>query len=193
MNTMSQKLNPDALSRLFLKTRPYRVWSFLTLHPDEPSYGKQISEATGVSRGATNQILNEFLAQDLVTRQRSGKMWLYTPKPHPVVSHFRVFENLIVLAPLVSELGKVSKRVILYGSAADGTDTAGSDIDVFVISDRPQDAAAAIREFPSDRQIAPVIQTPAEYASARRTDKAFIEEVNKGLVLFEKGVDEERL
>jgi predicted nucleotidyltransferase len=190
---MSQQLNPDSLPRLFLKTRPYRVWSFLTLHPDEPSYGKQISEATGVSRGATNQILNEFLAQDLVTRKRQGKMWLYTPKPHPMVSHFRTFENLIMLASLTSELARVSKRVILFGSAAEGTDTAESDIDLFVISERPREAAIVIRAFPSERQITPVIQTPAEYAQARTADKAFIEEVNGGLVLFERGVDEQRL
>ena len=193
MNMMSHKLNPDSLPRLFLKTRPYRVWSFLTLHPDQPSYGKQISEATGVSRGATNQILNEFLQQGLVNRERSGKMWLYTPKPHPIVTSFRVFENLIALAPLVTGLAGVSRRVILFGSTAQGTDTAESDIDLFVISDQPGDVAAAVRGFSSDRQIASVIQTPAEYASARTSDRAFIEQVNKGLVLFEKDVDEQRL
>jgi predicted nucleotidyltransferase len=186
-------MNPDALPRLFLKTRPYRVWSFLTLHPDEPSYGKQISEATGVSRGATSQILNEFLAQGLVTRERQGKMWLYTPKPHPIVGHFRTFENLIMLTSLTGELARVSRRVILFGSAAEGTDTAESDIDLFVISEQPQEAAAVIRAFRSERRIAPVIQTLAEYSQARTTDKAFIEEVNRGLVLFGRDVDEQRL
>jgi predicted nucleotidyltransferase len=193
MNMMSHKSNPDSLPRLFLKTRPYRVWSFLTLHPDEPSYGTQISQATGVSRGATSQILNELLAQGLVTRERRGKMWLYLPKASPMVEHFRVFENAIVLASLTSELAKVSKRVILFGSAAQGTDTAESDIDLFVISDSPSEASAAIRMFNSERKIAPVIQTPAEYASARTADKVFVDEVNKGLVLFERGIDEQRL
>jgi len=193
MNIMSHKPNPDSLPRLFLKTRPYRVWSFLTLHPDKPAYGTQISEATGVSRGATSQILNEFLAQGLVTRERRGKMWFYLPKASPMVEHFRVFENLIVLASLTSELAKVSKRVILFGSAAQGTDTAESDIDLFVISGTPSEVAAAIRKFNSERKIAPFIQTPAEYAAARTTNKAFIDEVNKGLVLFDRGIDEQRL
>jgi hypothetical protein len=62
-----------------------------------------------------------------------------------------------------------------------------------VIADESLSAAAVIRAFASERRIAPVIQTPAEYATARTTDAAFINEVNKGLVLFAREVDEQRL
>ncbi|RJQ55131.1 MAG: hypothetical protein C4521_02835 [Actinobacteria bacterium] len=190
---MSRKLNADILPRLFLKTRPYRVWSFLTLHPDTPLYGKQISEATGVSRGATNQILNDLLKEGVVSRQRYGKMWLYLPAARPLVQRFRVFENLVRLQDLVSALSKTSARVILYGSAAEGTDTADSDIDLFVVSEQPDKAGADIRKFESDREIRPVIMKPAEYSVARTKDKAFIEEVKRGIVLFERETDEQRL
>lgn len=186
-------MKTNSLPSLFLKTRPYRVWSFLTLHSNEAVYGAQISDATGVSRGATSQILNEFLKNGLVSRKRIGKMWLYTLEQNPLAQHFRVLENLIMLSGLVRRIAEISARVILYGSAAQGTDTSESDIDLFVITEEPDKVAAEIRCFPSDRLIMPVIQTSAEYAVSRIKDGAFIDEVKRGVVLFEKAIDEQRL
>ncbi len=181
------------LPELLLQPRAYRILSYLSLHSDIPAYDKEISEKTGVSRGATNQILHDFLDNDLVTRERRGRMWFYQVRPHALVRAFRVFENLIQLSGLVRELEHSAKRVILYGSAAEGTDTASSDIDLFVLTDDPEAASKAIRGFASDRPINPVIQTLDEYAAARHTDATYVAEVKRGLTLLEKGVDEQRL
>ncbi|NTW28167.1 MAG: nucleotidyltransferase domain-containing protein [Coriobacteriia bacterium] len=120
-------------------------------------------------------------------------MWLYTLEQNPLAQHFRVLENLIMLSGLVRRIAEISARVILYGSAAQGTDTSESDIDLFVITEEPDKVAAEIRCFPSDRLIMPVIQTSAEYAVSRIKDGAFIDEVKRGVVLFEKAIDEQRL
>ena len=181
------------LSELLLKTSAYRILSFLTLHPNDSFYDKEISERTGVSRGATNQVLNNFNKNNLVLRIKRGKMWLYSITEQPLVKYFRIYENLIELADLTNRLSMMAKRVILFGSAAQGEDTGTSDIDLFVISDQPDEVFSQIRAFKSKREIKPIVRTPLEFASSLTKDQAFYQEVERGIILFEREADEERL
>lgn len=181
------------LPELLLKTSAYRILSFLTLHPSDSFYDKEISERTGVSRGATNQVLNDFFKNKLVTREKRGKAWFYSIQDQPIVKYFRIYENLIKLTELINILRPISKRTILFGSAAQGTDTSDSDIDLFVIADQPKHVFSAIQAFESEREIKPVVRTPLEYATSRTKERAFYEQVERGITLFEKEADEERL
>ena len=60
------------LPELLAKTKAHQILSFLTLHPDQSFYDKEISERAGVSRGATNQVLNDFFKNNLVKREKRG-------------------------------------------------------------------------------------------------------------------------
>lgn len=181
------------LSALLLGSSAHRILSFMTLHPDESFYDKEISEHTGVSRGSTNQALRSLLKGNIVYRVRRGKMWFYHLKAQPLVKHFRIFENLVQLQPLVDSLSNLAHRVILFGSAAEGTDTAASDIDLFIVADRTDQVVRAVRDWPAGRQINPIVQTPSEYAVARSKDKAFYDIVESGVKLLERADDEQRL
>ncbi|MDD3926588.1 MAG: nucleotidyltransferase domain-containing protein [bacterium] len=178
------------LSGLLLGSSTYRVLNFLTLHPDESFYDKEISEHTGVSRGSTNQTLRGLLENNLVYRVQRGKMWFYYLKDQPLIKYFRIYENLVELQLLVESLSDTAQRIILFGSAAEGTDTAASDIDLFVITNQPDQIMAKIQNFPAKRRISPIIQTPSEYAVSRTKDKAFYDRVEKGIKLLERAVDE---
>lgn len=178
---------------LLINTSSHKILSFLTLHRDSSYYDKEISEQTGLSRGTTNRLLNQFLKASLVSRERKGRMWFYTLSQSPLVNSYRVFENLVTLNELVITLRPLSQRIILFGSAATGEDIVESDIDLFILSQRKDEALAAIRGFKIDREIRPVIQTVVEYAAARTKDKAFYEQVENGLRLYEGEGDEQRL
>lgn len=190
MNTKIKKMNSANLPGVLLKNRTYKILSFLTLHPGQSFYDKEVSENTGVSRGATNQVLKSLFAARLVTRQRKGRMWFYSIVPQPLVKQYRIFENLVELSDLTNRLLPYSKRIILFGSVAVGDDTAESDIDLFVITEEKEKASKTIRDFQTERELKPVIQTPLEYATSKKKDKAFYNEVAKGIVLFEKESDE---
>jgi len=58
-------MNSVMLPEILLKNKAYKILSFLSLHPGQAFYDKEISENTGVSRGATNQVLNNFLKNKL--------------------------------------------------------------------------------------------------------------------------------
>lgn len=181
------------LKDILLDTAANKILNFLTLHKGGSFYDKEVSERTELSRGITNTILNQFYENGLVTRERRGRMWFYSLSDNPLFKHFRIYENLVELSDLTNDLKSVSKRIILFGSTANGIDTSESDIDLFILTEEKDKVSQQIRKFESKREIKPVIQSALEYATSRKVDKAFYEEVAKGIVLFEKETDEQRL
>jgi predicted nucleotidyltransferase len=181
------------LKDILLNTAANKVLGFLTLHQDASFYDKEVSEKTGVSRGMTNMILRQFFDAGLLEREKRGRMWFYTLSTNPLFKYYRVYENLVNLEDLVKALKPISQRIILFGSTAKGEDTAESDIDIFILATRKDEALKAIREYDIEREIKPVLQTPSEYAVSRKKDKAFYDEVAKGIVLLNKEPDEQRL
>lgn len=181
------------LKKILLDTSANKIISFLTLHSGTSFYDKEISERTGVSRGMTNRLLNKFLEIGLVLRERRGRMWFYSLSKTPLFKYYRIYENLIELTESVNALKPVSHKIVLYGSAAFGDDTAESDIDLLVITEQKDKVLKEIRAFKTEKEIKPVVQTTSEYATSKKKDKAFYEEIAKGITLFEKEVDEQRL
>jgi len=114
------------------------------------------------------------------------------------VIEFKKLVNLLLLEPLVESLQKMAGRIVLYGSCAQGTDTSQSDFDLFVVTNNKENAANIISGFNLPKgfenlRIQPVIKTPIELLQAGDSEKTFIEEVERGIVLWEKAADESRL
>jgi predicted nucleotidyltransferase len=170
-----------------------KVLRFLTLNRDDSFYDKEVSEHTGLSRGVTNQTLNLFMKAGIVQRERRGRMWFYTLTKSPLIKSYRIYDNLVALNETVNKLKQVAQRIILFGSAANGSDTAESDIDLFIVSTNKKEVMRIIGELDTDREIKPVALTPVEYAVSRSKDKSFYAQVENGLKLFEEDVDEQRL
>ena len=181
------------LEKILLNTSANKLFSFLTLHSGASFYDKELSEKTGLSRGMTNRLLNSFLKAGLVERERKGRMWFYSLKPSPLPRQFRIYENLALLNDLVESLKPLAQKIVLFGSAAIGTDSAESDIDLLVIARKKEEASKKIRKYESEREIAPVVQSPEEYVTARSSDKVFYNRVAEGITLYEKEPDEQRL
>jgi len=179
--------------KILTNTSADRILRFLTLHRDSSFYDKEVSERTGLSRGVTNQTLHRFLEAGIVQRERRGRMWFYSLTDTPLMEHYRVYDNIVILSSLVHEMKPFAQRVVLFGSAAKGGDTAESDIDIFVISNNEGKVREIIRDFKIDREIMAIVQSPVEYAASRAKDKAFYAQVENGLKLFEEEIDEQRL
>ena len=103
-------------------------------------------------------------------------------------TQFKKMVNLMLVEPLVEELKKVSNRIVLYGSCALGTDTSESDLDLFVVSNSKEDVSNVISTFRfprgfEDIHIQSVIRTPVELLEGGESERTFIEEVDRGIVL----------
>jgi predicted nucleotidyltransferase len=153
----------------------------------------------GISYGAANRSLNQLFSTGAIKRRQQGKMFFYSIDPsYPFVIEFKKLVNLLLLEPLVEKLKKVIYRVVLYGSAAQGTDSSKNDFDLFVVTDDKEGTADIISEFRLPKgfewiQIQPVIKTPVELLQASEAEKVFLEEIEHGIVLWEKAANESRV
>jgi len=105
---------------------------------------------------------------------------------HPTLAALRVFENQLILEPLVSELKEVARQIILFGSCATGEDLIDSDIDLFVLADEPDLIRVKIKQNECERELNPVIVDPMEFAIMETQDTVFLSEIRRGIVLWKR-------
>ena len=176
-----------------------KVLSLLAKFSDQEFYEREVARKLGISYGSANRALNELYSTGAVTRRREGKMYFYSiDSSTAAVIEFKKIINLMLIEPLVEELKKMSNRIVLYGSCALGTDTSESDLDLFVVSNRKEDVSNVISNFKCPRgyeniHIQSVIRTPVELLEVGESERTFIEEVDRGVVLWEMVASESRV
>ena len=111
--------------------------------------------------------------------------------PDAAIVTLKKIINILLIEPLLEKLKRLSNRIVLYGSCALGTNTSESDFDLFVVSNRKKEASNIISSFKFPRgyeniHIQSVIKTPIELLKGRESEHAFMEEVERGVVLWEK-------
>jgi len=134
-------MNPDGLaSALFGKTRRALLALFFS-RPDESFYVREAARAAGASLGAVQRELERLSRAGIIRRFERGRQVYYQAnRGCPLFDELR---SLIVktagladvlrsaLQPLAGEI----ELAFVFGSQANGTATAASDVDLFVVAD----------------------------------------------------------
>ena len=176
-----------------------RVLSLLAKFSDKEFYERQIARRIGIGYGSANRALNELYSTGAIRRRQEGKMFFYSVDPYsPIVGEFKKLVNLMLIEPLVEELKDISNRVVLYGSCAQGMDTSESDVDIFVVSDKKKEVWKAVNNFRFPRgfeeiHIQPVVSSLIEMLGEKGLEQAFADEVERGIVLWERAASESRV
>jgi len=176
-----------------------KVLSLLVKFSDQEFYEREVARKLGIATGSANRALNELYSTGAVTRRREGKMYFYSiDSSDAALAEFKKMVNLMLIEPLVEELKKMSSRVVLYGSCALGTDNSESDLDLFVVSNSKEGVSNVISSFTFPRgfeniHIQSVIRTPVELLEGGASERTFMEEVERGIVLWEKVASESRI
>ena len=176
-----------------------KVLSLLAKYSDQEFYERELARKLGISYGSANRALNGLYSTGAVTRRREGKMYFYSiDSSTAALTEFKKMVNLMLVEPLVEELKKIASRIILYGSCALGTDTTESDLDLFVVSNSKEYVSNVISDFNfprgfEDIHIQSVIRSPVDLLEGGESERTFIEEVDRGIVLWERVAREGRL
>jgi len=176
-----------------------KVLSLLVKFSDQEFYEREVTRKLGISTGSANRALNELFSSGVVWRRREGKMYFYSiDSSNAALTEFKKMVNLMLIEPLVEELKKMSSRIILYGSCALGTDNSESDIDLFIVSNSKEDVSNVISGFTFPRgfkniHIQSVIRTPVELLEGGESEQTFMEEVERGIIIWGKVVSESRV
>lgn len=145
---------------------------------------RQISRKTELSLGFVSRVLRELFENELILVEKKGRMMLYNVNDkNPVVKQIKVLLTMMRLYPLIKELRVIVRRIILFGSAFRGENTPDSDIDLFIMSNDSQKIRAVIRKNP---KIVPIIMNSTEYTNLKEADFALYDQINRGIVLWEK-------
>ncbi len=182
-----------------IATNTQKVLGLLAKFPDQEFYERQLARRLGISSGSANRALNELYANGALTRRREGKMYFYSiDSSNAAVIELKKMITIMLLEPLVEKLKKLSSRIVLYGSCALGVDTSVSDIDLFVVSNSNEDVSNIISNFRFPRgyeniHIQYVIKTPVELLEGGDSEQPFMEEVDRGIVLWERVASESRV
>jgi len=172
----------------FIKPTTLRVLEFFFAHPAAEFHEREVLRRVKISKGSANKILRQLAALALLIRAEKGRMVFYRLNADdPFVKQMKVFVNIWILRLFVQGLKESARRIILFGSCAEGTDVAESDIDILIITDEKKLAQNGVSAFngKSERPIAPIIVSMEEFARMRKKDKPLFERIDRGIVLWE--------
>lgn len=90
------------------------------------------------SNALIQKALTRFQEEELITRRKIGNMFLYAPNMNnsTTISYFEILVKERLSIPVKQSLACIKTEfaaIIIFGSYADSTQTAGSDLDVAVI------------------------------------------------------------
>lgn len=163
-----------------------KIVDFLLDHAGEKMYLTQIARASGASVSTAHQILERKVAEDLLKKEKLGNLSQYVLNLNDsFVRQQKVTRVVGLLKPLVEKLQPYSRKIVLFGSAAEGTDSAGSDIDLFILANEKEECQEIVFATKINRKIQAIIKDILEFSELREKDKFFYEEIKKGRVLWE--------
>jgi predicted nucleotidyltransferase len=104
-----------------------------------------------------------------------------------VARQFKVLFNVYSLNKLVERIKQDCKTAILFGSCSDGTDSKGSDVDLFILTNEKSKVIARVSVYQSKigKKIAPIIVNANELVRLKNGDEPLHERIFKGIVLWE--------
>jgi predicted nucleotidyltransferase len=184
---------------LFSSTKQ-RVLAFLFGQPERSFYATELIGLVAAGSGAVQRELAKLAHSGLVTVTQMGNQKHYQANPgSPIFAELcAVARKTVGLAePLREALGPLAKRItaaLVFGSVAKHQDTAVSDIDVLVLSDRVDsaDVSGALQgvEYRLARRIRSTVYTTVEWRKKRKEGNAFAARVLKQPKVFLIGSEE---
>lgn len=177
---------PEKLSSFTPRT--LHVLEFFFDNPSESFHEREIIRKTKVSKGSANKILRKLSAIGFLIREEKGRMVFYRLNiANIAVRQFKIFYNVWMLKDLIGKIKENSRKIILFGSVAEGIDVRESDIDMLIIAEEKNVIKEKISEFnkKSERKMSPIVVDFNEFIKLKKEDVPLYERIDRGIVLWE--------
>lgn len=182
MGTNPAQAKSGLVSALFTPVQQ-RVLGLLLGQPDRRFQSAEIIRLAASGTGAVHRQLQRLAAAELVEVTREGQQRYYQARADsPIFAELRglVTKTSGIVEPLRAALAPLAERIAIafvFGSMAKGSDRAGSDIDLLVVSDdlSYQEVYPALEtaEAALARKIDPTVLTRAEWQRRTARDDSF--------------------
>lgn len=186
-----------SLASVLLPEYRRRVLGLLLLRPEEALHGREIARRTGLPAGTVTRELRKLAEVGLLQRERRGNQQVYRANTgSPVFSELagilRKTSGLAdVLAQALAPAAPKLRVAFIFGSIAQGRESAGSDIDLMLIGDLGFSQAVELlhaAQATLGREVNPKVFTASEFTSKAATE-AFLGDVLAKPKIFLIGSD----
>lgn len=171
-------------------TRELRLLGLFLRNPTTEFSTNNAIKATRLAKATTIRWLNFLKKNNLLLRKTIGRTKLYSlNRQDYFAKQLKKFYNATspIILDLMSELkGKVSK-VVLFGSWARGEDRTESDIDIFIVSERPESELkkiAAQLSTKHKKKLALTVKTVEQYLRMAKIEELLWRKVHLEGVLL---------
>ena len=182
MRSPRPRAKPSLVELLFGAYRR-SILGLLLLHPEQSFYVREIGRLTGVPVGSLHRELGSLWEAGLLKRSIAGNQVRYqADRACPVYEELaNLFRN--ALAPL----GARVRLAFVFGSTAQGKESAASDVDLMVIGSasfaQVVEALMGISER-LRREVNPVVMKPDAFRSKARARDRFVSRVMREPKIF---------
>lgn len=176
----------QSLATLLFPEYRRRVLGLLLLRPEQALHGREIARRTGLPAGTITRELTKLAQVGLLRRERRGNQQIYaadtnSPVFSELASILRKTSGLAdVLRDALEPLSGSLQLAFVFGSVAQGRETAGSDVDLMLVGDLTfREAIEALHpaQVTVGREINPQLYSPFELADKARNQDPFLAEV----------------
>ena len=176
-----------AMNNILLSTAAQQIWDFLCRHPQEAFFSAEVANRTLLSNGGVNQILRTMTQQGLLQTEKKGRMIFYRVySKSPLIKQFKILRSVTLAEELIKKIKLFAEKIILFGSCARGEDTPESDFDIFVVSREKDKIGKLVIPQKEGRKVQWIIKTPQEFIVLGKKEPVFYEEIQRGIILWEK-------
>ena len=189
MERRERRRRQESLADALFSTTQQRVLALLFGQPGRSFYATELIRLAQVGSGAVQRELSSLEQSGLVTVHRVGTQKHYQASPDsPLFAELRsIAQKTFGLAePLRQALDPLASKItaaFVYGSVAKREDTARSDIDLMIISDKLTyaDVYAALEPVGSrlGRVVNPTVYSRSQLAKRVKEGNAFLTRVLK--------------
>jgi len=183
MGTRKRRSTPSAVASALFTPVQQRVLGLIFGQPERRFQSAELIRLAGSGTGAVHRQLQRLAKVGLVIVSREGNQKYYTArKDAPIFSELRglVIKTVGVVDPIRAALAAVADDIdtaFVFGSVAKGSEHAGSDLDLLVVTDKLTYAdvysALAAAERTLGRTINPTVFTRAEWKKKRTRHDSF--------------------
>ena len=181
------------LASVLFKDYRRRVLGLLLLHPGESYHVREIARLTGTVAGTLHKELSTLERAGILSVQSRGNQKLYTanrdcPVFEELAGILRKTSGMVdVLANALLPLVEQIDSACIFGSVAQGKETANSDVDILLIGNTSFADVAKVL-YPCHevlgREINPKVYKKGEWAELLRSDDGFAREIAAKAKMF---------
>ena len=163
--------------------------AYILSKPGERIAIRKIASELGLAPGFVSSFVKKLKEGGLV---KEGKADLHSP----LVRAWKILLNIETLSPFLGKLAKTTgaRGIGLFGSWAQGANTEGSDVDIWIKVDRkPDDLAIARGRDLLSRglgcETSLLVLTPEKIGKLRESDRSFYLSISKSFHLWGENLD----